>query len=321
MQLFVTGGTGYLGEALVRILAKKFSVRMLVHERPPRFASQELTPIPCVTGDLENREFLKEAVAGCDVVIHLAALVKTWVPEGGLFEKVNVEGFRNLAEVSWQQGVRSFIYTSSFLALEPIDPLPRKKDFPNPYALSKKKALSLARAYQAKGYPLITVIPTVLYGPGGWTEGNHISRLLKALLSGRFPGWIDGGKWRWNFAYLEDVVEGYCLVLDKGKVGEEYLLGGEIVSLRDFFTLASEIAGCPVPRRELSDAFLSFYATCQEGLATAFSREPTLTRGILATYRHHWAHTDEKARRELGYATTPLKEGLAKTIQWLKEKT
>ena len=317
MQILVTGGTGYLGSALVRTLTQRHTVRVLVRNKH-HTASLQQDPVEIVEGDVRNRKSLKTAVAGCEAVFHLAALVKTWVPEESLYEAVNVEGFRNLAEVSWEEGVKRFVYTSSFLALEPTDQDSKRTLVLNPYEASKKKALRLARDYQKKAYPLVTVIPTVLYGPGVWTDGNHMARLLKKLLLGKFPGWIDGGRWRWNFAYVEDVAEGEQLVLEQGKIGEEYVLGGETVSLRDFFTLASETAGCPVPTREIPLSFLKVHAAFQEFLARIFSREPSLTRGILETYRHDWDFRDEKAREALGYTSTPLKGGLVKTIAWLR---
>ena len=309
MRLLVTGGTGYLGSAVVKALSKKFSVRALVRDSK-RLGSLEKERIEIVQGDICDRESLKEAVRGCSAVFHLAALVRTWIPNVSLFEEVNVEGFRNVVEISRNEGVEKLFYTSSFLALEP-------KDL-NPYATSKKKALLLARDYQKKGFPLVILIPTVLYGPGVWTEGNHLSSLLRDLLKGSFPGWFDGGKWRWNFAYVDDVAEGYRLALEKSKMGKEYVLGGEVVSLREFFTLASQIASRPLPDREIPLFLLKSSAFFQECLARLFSRSPSLTLGILETYRHDWLFSDEEAREGLGYTTTPLSEALQTTIQWLR---
>jgi len=318
MPLLVTGGTGYLGEAVVRALSEKYAVRLLIRDQKRAARLQTLPQVSFVEGDVRDRASLKEAVKGCEGVFHLAALVKSAVRPKSLFDAVNVEGFQNLAEAAWKEGVKQLVYTSSFIALGPTDTV-GERIFHNAYESSKTKALALARDYQRKGYPLITVVPTVLYGPGPLTAGNHTSRLVKALLAGCFPGWIDGGKWRWNFAYVDDVAKGHRLAFEMGKTGEEYLLGGETVSLRHFFTLASQIAGCPVPKRELSLFLLRMVALYQEFLANTFSREPSLTLGVLSIYRHDWAFQDEKSRKELGYATTPLREALEKTVQWLKE--
>lgn len=318
MQILLTGGTGYLGQEVVKVLSGRYAVRLLVRDRKRASSLEPLNRVSLVSGDVRDRGSLKEAVKGCEAVFHLAALVKNWVPAPSLFEAVNVEGFRNVAEAAWQEGVQRFIYTSSFIALGPTDGTAQNRVFHNAYESSKTKALALAREYQKKGCPLLTVIPTVLYGPGVWTEGNHLSQILKALLAGHFPGWIDGGRWRWNFAYLEDVAQGHPLVFEKGKSGEEYLLGGEIVTLHDFFNLAAALSGVSLPARELPVLLLKAYAALQESLAPIFSRTPSITRGVLQLYRHDWAPTDEKARRELGYTTTPLETALAKTIDWLK---
>ncbi|MFH1857530.1 MAG: NAD-dependent epimerase/dehydratase family protein [Candidatus Omnitrophota bacterium] len=317
MHLLLTGGTGYLGGILVRTLSTKYTVRVLVRDRN-RAAPLLPRSAHLVEGHLQDRDSLKEALRGCDAVFHLAALVKSWVPDKSLFEKTNVEGFRNLAELSWEQGVQRFVYTSSFLALGPTDTPSKKETFQNPYVASKRKALELARSYQKGGYPLVTAIPTVLYGPGALTEGNHVAQMLKHLLSGKFPGWIDGGKWRWNFAFVADVAEGEQLVFEKGRLGKEYILGGETVSLKDFMTQAAVAAGCPVPKKEIPSPLLLGYAAFQEWMAGLFRLEPSLTRGILETYRHDWVYPDDIARAELGYTTTPLREALTKTVQWLK---
>ncbi|MBI4435812.1 MAG: NAD-dependent epimerase/dehydratase family protein [Candidatus Omnitrophica bacterium] len=319
MQLLVTGGTGYLGSCLVEALSKKFSVRLLARDKTNTASLERLNHVQVVWGDVRDRPSLQKALQGCDAVFHLAALVKQWVPQASLFHEVNVEGFRNLAEASWDAGIRRFLYTSSLFALGPTDPTGGNRTFHTAYERSKAEALEVARAYQKKGHPLVTLIPTVLYGPGRWTEGNHISLMLKELLERKFRGYFDGGRWRWNFAYVRDVAEGHRLALEGGRVGEEYLLGGETVSLREFFTLASELAGCPVPKREIPISFLQGYAVFQEVLAHLFRREPSLTKGSLAMYRHDWVFSDEKARRDLGYTPTPFREALAATIGWLKE--
>ena len=318
MPVLVTGGTGYLGSAVVRALSQKYAVRLLVRDTRGTGFFQKLPRVSFVVGDVRDRSSLLSAVKGCEAVFHLAALVKSWVREPAFFEAVNVEGFRNVAEASWKEGVRRLIYTSSFLALGPTEEAPAKPLFQNSYELSKKQALLLAREYQKRGHPLVTAIPTVLYREGARTEGNHLSRILERLTKRRFPGWIDGGRWRWNFAYVEDVAAAYPLLFENGKNGEEYVLGGETVTLREFFTLAAEIAAVSLPDRELSPSLLLFYAAFQEFLATLFAFDPPLTRGILETYRHDWAPRDDKARRELGYGTTPLRTAISKTIGWLK---
>ena len=319
MQLLVTGGTGYLGSLLVETLSKKFSVRVLVREKNRAVPLQQSERIEIVSGDVRDRSSLQKALQGCEAVFHLAALVKQWVPKASLFHEVNVEGFRNVAEESWKAGVKRFLYTSSFIALGPAEATPGHRAFHNPYERSKAEALEVARTYQKKGYPLITLIPTVLYGPGRWTEGNHLSRMLKELLAGNFRGYFDQGKWRWNFAYVRDVAEGHRLALERGSIGEEYILGGETVPLKEFFDLAGILADHPVPAKEISIPLLHLYATLEELKATLFHREPSLTRSSLAIYRNDWIFSDEKARRELGYAPTPLRSALATTIGWLKE--
>ena len=188
----------------------------------------------------------------------------------------------------------------------------------NAYARSKREALTLAREYQSKGLPLTILIPTVLYGPGVRTEGNHLSPLLTELLWGRPLPLPDGGKWIWNFAFIDDVAQGHRLALERAKGGEEYVLGGASLSAEQFFATAARLSGKTWQPRSLPSWILEGGALWEELRASLSRHSPRVTRGVLAVYRHDWDFQDRKAREELGYQTVTLEEGLRRTLDWLK---
>ena len=320
MRLFVTGASGYLGGAVVRALLPDHRLRLLVR-RPESVAGFSKEPgVEVVEGDLLVPASWEERLRGCEGVLHLAALVTQWAPPRQ-FLAVNRDAFHHLLEFCWKEGIKKFIYTSSFIALGPTEPAADQDVYQaNAYANSKREALKLGREYQRKGFPLTVLVPTVLYGPGTRTEGNHMSSLLERVIQDRPIFLLDRGKWIWNFAFIDDVARGHRLALERAKGKEEYLLGGASVSLEQFFATAARLLGKDQQTRSVPPWVLEGCALLEEALASVTGRPPRLTRGALAVYRHNWEFQDKKAREELGYTSLPLEEGLKRTLEWLKEK-
>lgn len=319
MRLFVTGATGYLGGAVVKALLPDDQLRLLV--RSSKGVRRVLSDpgIEIVEGDLLVQSSWEEALKGCDGVAHLAALVQQGASPRQFFA-VNCDAFHHLADLCWKKGMETFLYASSFIALGPTEPGANQSLWrANPYAESKRRSLALARDYQKKGFPITTLIPTVLYGPGVRTEGNHVSPLLERLLRDRSILLPDRGKWIWNFSFIDDVAQGFRLALENGKGKEEYLLGGVSLSLEQFFASAARLLGKNWETRSVSAGILKGCAVLEELIACVTRRPPRLTRAALSVYRHDWDYRDKKAREELGYRTVSLEEGLKRTLDWLAE--
>jgi uncharacterized protein YbjT (DUF2867 family) len=191
MRVLVTGGTGYLGAAIVRALHAR-GHRPVVFARR---ASSAALPAALYHGDIRDRRAITLAAGGVDAVIHAAALVSLWRPVAREFDEVNVGGLRNVLEVAGRLGVGRVVYTSSFLALPPaglVVPLEA-----NDYQRTKVRALEVARAAAAAGFPVVTLFPGVVYGPGADTEGNLVGRLIRDHLTGGLPGLI-GAQRPWS---------------------------------------------------------------------------------------------------------------------------
>src|SRR5262249_20734621 len=213
-------GTGYLGRAVVRALAARGHTVVVF----ARTASVSGLPGRLVDGDIRDREALDRAAAGCDAVCHSAALVTIWRRRSADFDDVNVGGLENATAVATARRIPRILYTSSFVALPPRD-----RDAPmaaNDYQRTKLAADRLADAAVADGVPLVRVYPGVVYGPGSFTEGNLLGRLVADHLRGKLPGLI-GPENRWSFAYVDDVAAGHCAALERGGAGARYALGGE----------------------------------------------------------------------------------------------
>jgi farnesol dehydrogenase len=162
------------------------------------------------------------------------------------------------------------------------------------------------------GRPVIRVYPGVVYGPGSFTEGNLVGRLISDHLKHRLPGLV-GPEHAWSYAYVADVAAGHCAALERGRPGGRYVLGGENVSQRRLFELVEGLTGRRPPAR-IPFPIANLLGAAEELRVRLFGGTPLITRGAVEIFRHDWSLDSADAMRDLGYAITPLAEGLASTI-------
>lgn len=326
MKILITGGTGFLGRRVVADLASRHEVRLLV--RPT--ASRERFPagVEFASGDVTDGESLKQAAAGCDAIVHAAALVKILAPAAE-FDRINVGGLDNVLAAAEAAGVRRVLYVSSFIALGPTENGPGRvldesaealdRPFINSYERTKTLADQKARAAIARGVPLSVVYPGVIYGPGELTEGNIVVRHVLDLVNRRLPGLLGSPERLWNYVHVEDVVAGIAAVLERAEPGSRYVLGGENVLQRDFYALVERLTGVRMPRLRFPDAVAKLAGFFQREWARRTGGTPQLTPDLVDIYRHDWAYRSARAEEELGYRPRSLEEGLTGTLAWLRE--
>ena len=166
MKVLVTGGTGYVGRTIVHALARQGHTPVVF----ARAASRSGLPGRLVDGDMRDRAAVNRAAEGVDAICHTAALVSIWRARREEFDEVNLGGFQNVIDVCQTLGLARLVYTSSFLALPPAGataPLAA-----NDYQRTKVAALEIARAASARGVPIISMCPGVIYGPGHGHRGQ-----------------------------------------------------------------------------------------------------------------------------------------------------
>jgi len=319
-MILLTGATGYLGSQIAReIMARKIPLRVLV--RDPARLPFDAASAGCevVVGDLTDPAALREAMRGVEHVIHTAALVKMWVRDRQDFWRVNVHGLMDLLREASAAGVRRVVYTSSFIALGPSadvdagEGLRNRGPYANEYEETKAQALTWLRR-EAGNFPVVTLLPGVIYGPGPKTEGNLVGGMIDQYLTGKFPGLLGDGNQRWSFAYNADVVDAHLAALEKGRPGEEYVLAGDNCSLNDFFQLLAEVSAVRRPLRHLPFWAGKLAGAVEVARANLFGHRPQLTPGVVEIFKHDWVYSSTKATTELSYRVTPLEEGLAKTL-------
>jgi len=308
--VLVTGGTGYLGRAVVRALTARGHTVVVF----ARGASRSGVPATLVDGDVRDPSALVRAAAGCDALCHLAALVSLWRRRREDFDDINIGGLQHALDAAAAAGIHRVIYTSSFLALPPNDaPAPLEA---NDYQRTKVAAERLADAAVRAGHPLIRLYPGVIYGPGSMTEGNLIGRLVADHLRGRLPGLI-GPERQWSYAFVDDVADAHCAALERGAEGGRYVLGGENARQERVFYLVGLMTGRTPPRR-VPFGVASAIGAMEEWRARLFGGTPRLTRGAVDIFRHDWSLDSSVAVRDLGYSMTPLVNGMHQTVEALR---
>ncbi|MEO8197817.1 MAG: NAD-dependent epimerase/dehydratase family protein [Thermoanaerobaculia bacterium] len=326
MKILVTGATGFLGRRTVAALAPHHDLRLLV--RPG--ASRERFPagVEFAAGDVTDQASLAAGAAGCDAILHAAALVKIDAPAAE-FDRVNVGGLENVLAAAAEAKVGRLVYVSSFIALGPSEGAPggeldeRAESAPrfwiNDYQRTKTLSDRRARRAIAEGVPLSVIYPGVIYGPGELTEGNILVRHLLDLAHGRLPALMGRPERRWNYVFVEDVAAGIVTTLEQGFSGRRYMLGGENVTQEELYRLVAEIGGIRVPRLRMPD----FVATASGAAMKAWARRtggvPRLTPDLVEIYRHDWAYDSSTAVAALGYHPRSLRAGLEATMAWLKQ--
>jgi farnesol dehydrogenase len=323
MNIFITGGTGFLGyEVLKGLHARGHRLTALI--RSPQRASHFPADVRQVQGGVEEPASYRQVLRGQEALVHIAALVKMWAPDRGEFDRVNVAGLEALLRAAADAGVRKFLYTSSFIALGPSNgqPLregdPRRTDhFHNDYERTKVLGDQVARRHLEQGYPLTIVYPGVIYGPGTLTDGNIIARNVIPFLNGRMPFGL--AIQVWSYAFVQDVVRAFVTLVEGDPPSRRYILGGDNQSGPDFYRALQKVTGKKPPAVNIPMGVALVAGYGEYWLARWFGRQPTmLTHEVVRIYEHSWAYDSGLAQRELGYRITPLKEGLAQMVSWLR---
>lgn len=302
MRVLITGGTGYLGRAIVRAFAARGHEPIVFARR----ATVSGLPGRLVDGDIRDPETVRRAMDGADAICHTAALVSLWRPRRADFDDVNVGGVQTILAAARVRRITRVVYTSSFLALPPAGGRPALRA--NDYQRTKADARDFVRREAAAGSPVITLIPGVVYGPGADTEGNLVGRLLREYTGGRLPG-VVGADRIWSFAYVDDVAGAHVAAAERGTPGAEYQIGGENVPQMRAFEIAAEILQKPLPRR-IPYAAAAAVAAFEELRARLTGRAPRVTRGAVQIFRHDWPLDSARSVDELNYPVTPLEHGI-----------
>jgi dihydroflavonol-4-reductase len=322
MTTLVTGGTGFIGSAVVRrLLARGRRVRCLVEAAAPRQNLDGLD-VEIVVGDVLDWDGIARAIAGCDAVYHLAAIYRLWMPDERVIYEVNCEGTKNVLFAALRAGVRRVVHTSSIAAVGVDDDGIANEASPfrdwnaaSAYIRSKYLSDLDARRFAAEGLPVVIVCPAFPFGERDIAPTPTGSFIVEALHR-RVPGYTAGG---FCAVDVDDVAECHVLAEERGRVGERYIAGGHNVTYRDFYDAVTRIAGLPPIRRRLPSRAVVAIAWGMEAWARRTGTPPRITvQAARYALRRAWFDAG-KARRELGMPETPLEVTIDKAVRWFRD--
>lgn len=323
-RVLVTGASGFVGSAVLRALAGRgLRLTALVRATSPR---TNLDGVACdvIVGDMRHAGDMSRALDGVDALFHVAADYRLWARDPLDIIRANLEGTRTVMEAALTRGVKHIVYTSSVATLRAPD-TPEAVDETSPlaegegigaYKESKIAAERLVERLVAdRGLPAVIVMPSTPIGPRD-IKPTPTGRIVVEAAMGRIPAFVDTGL---NLVHVDDVAAGHVLAMDKGRIGERYILGGQDASLREMLDVIAGLTGRKAPTINLPRAPLYPLAWAAEAVARITGKEPLLTRDALKMAAHHMFFTSAKAERELGYTARPYQEALKDALAWFAD--
>jgi dihydroflavonol-4-reductase len=323
MKAFITGGTGFVGSAVVRkLLADGHQVRALVR---PGTNTRMLDgmPVERVRGDLSDVALLQQAMAGCEWVFHVAALYAYWGYSWDEFHQSNVEGTRRVLEAASRARVERIVHTSSIASLGiPSDGTPGDEETPvtltdmlSDYKRSKYLAEKVVDEFVCQGLPVVTVNPAAPVGIGDH-KPTQTGKMIVDYLNGKMPAYVDTGL---TIVDVDDVAAGHLLAMEKGRIGERYILGGENLTLKQVLDLLAEVSGLPKVKTRIPRAIALAWAYVDTSLARLNPRHiPAATPAAVRVSSKKEYFSSAKAMRDLGYTFVPAREALRKAVEWYR---
>jgi dihydroflavonol-4-reductase len=259
-------------------------------------------------------------MADVDGVFHLAALVEAWVRDPRDFVRVNVVGTDHMIDEALRSGVKRFVFTSSLSGIGVTPGILIREDSPpgrvfGAYEESKAEAeRHVANAWRERGLPSITLIPSIILGPG---DTRNTGKMVLSYVNGEFPGTF-AEESMLPVVDVEDAARAHLLAYEQGRIGERYIISGENRKWGDFLRMASAISGTPVPSRHIGGRALWLASRTGE-VWSRMTRAPPRLPAWLADFLLTGAMMDNtKSIRELGMTYRPIDESVRESIEWFR---
>jgi len=321
-RVLVTGASGFLGSAVLRkTIERGYAARVLVRPNSPR---ANLAGLDCeiAVGDIRDRAAMAVALREVRYLFHVAADYRLWAHDPDEIIRNNRDGARMVMEAAREAGVDRIVYTSSVAALKPREDGSDadegdRSDMNRAVGAYKKSKVAAERVVEeeiAQGLPVVIVSPSTPIGPRD-IRPTPTGRVIVEAAKGNMPAYVETGL---NLVHVDDVAEGHMLALSKGRMGENYILGGHNVMLKEMLAEIARLMTRKPPRLSLPRAPLYPLAYVTELIARLTRKEPMLTVDALKMSKHKMFFSSAKAKRELGYATRPWRLAIADAVNWFK---
>ncbi len=318
MRVFITGATGFIGGRVAAGLRKRGDDVVALVRSPEKATALRELGCELVEGDLSALAAIEAGIEGADAVIHGGAIYQVGIraSEREAMFDANVRGTARVLDAAIDARVPRIVFISSAVVFgdtrgDVADEAYRRaeRDFASYYEETKFLAHEIAEERIARGAPLIVVQPGAVYGPDDHSElGTVIEQAATGKLKAKMLP--EGG---FVLVHVQDIADGILLALDKGEVGEAYILAGDKLTMGELVDRVSDLAGRRPPRMTMPTAMLKVSAPFGPVVGPMLGFPPNLGELIRAGQVTYYAD-DSKARQELGYTTRPLDDGLRDTI-------
>ena len=306
MRVFATGATGFLGSVVAEQLRARGDTVVALVRDPAKAELLRKAGREVIVGDLADPDALHRGCAGCDAVVHAGAIYEVGIGARRRVEmyEAYVRGTERVLSAALAAGVPKVVHVSSVVVFgdtrgavvdETYRRTPSDGGYTSYYDETKTLAHGIAEGFGERGLPVVIAQPGQIYGPG---DHSGIGAVLRRAAAGTLPvlTFADLGL---SLVHVADVADGIVRLLDRGRPGQSYVLGGELVRLRDAVGIAADLSGKAPPRFEVPPWIPRLFARLRSDIAEVVRSADGVT---------FWA-TDAKARAEVGYAPRSLRAG------------
>jgi nucleoside-diphosphate-sugar epimerase len=322
MNIFISGATGYIGSKLAMHLAEDGHTVHAIYRTLSKTEVIKHKNIKLFKADILDAESIVNAMKACDQVYHVAAFAKVWEKDPSNIYRMNIEGAMNVVKAAIELHVKKIVITSTAGVFGPsFQGIVNEESVPDFYFIDYEKSKAILEkillTLTASGTEIVIVNPSRVYGPGIMSESNGVTRMMDKYLKGKWRFIPGNGSSIGNYVFIDDVVNGHILAMDKGVSGEKYLLGGDNISYNEFFDLLAELSGKKYRLFKMPLFFMLMISKAMLFLARNFGVNPAIIPPLVRKFNMNFKLSTEKANKELSYIQTPLKEAFSKTILWL----
>lgn len=317
MKAIVTGANGFTGSHLVKALEQRGNDVVGLVRKSSNVDRLSDCKLQFVYGDITDRDALKTAMAGVDWVFHTAAYVELGLVNAAEMEGVNVEGTRAVMEVAQAVGVSKVVYCSTIGVFGDTkgqvvnETFKRTQaDFSSAYDRTKYQAQQIVDEFAAQGLPVVSILPSGIFG----ADDPHFGPVMQQFLKRRLPLWVGGDRIT-GIVHVDDLVAAMILAAEKGKPGEHYIISAGDLTTREMFDILSQETGIPVPR-EAPKSLVRLAGNLLDPIGRLFKWQPPISRERVHYIYDRCVRVDAtKARTELGWHPRSVPQTLHEIVQ------
>lgn len=326
MDIFITGGTGFIGRHTTELLTKSdHRLKLLVRKTSDTKFLKDLN-VKLIEGDLTDKASILEGMKGCDSVINIAGHYTFWEPDKKIYSKINIDGTRTVLECALESGIKKVVHisTAGVFGKPKEEPFNEKSSYGSvrysEYFRTKFEGDKIAwELFEKKGLPIVVIYPVCVLGAG---DTKASGRYIKDLMNQKLPATIFN-KGIFSFVYVKDVAQAIVNALEKeNNIGEKYLIGNHRYKWAEINKMITEISGVPLPKLKLPNFITMFNAYLLTGLANLIKKPPLWGMAVdqMKVMKAGFSIDGSKAEKELGIKYTPIFFALKEAIESLKNK-